>query len=91
MSRNKIKEFLQNWLNFELSIGLICKSIREVGIACNPVVDELIKELQKEEQVHLDETPWYQKGIFLWVWVAISKTTAIYRIGTRKKEVMPTK
>lgn len=88
MSRNKIKEFLQTWLNFELSIGLICKSIREVGIACNPVVDELIKELQKEEQVHLDETPWYQKGIFLWVWVAISKTTAIYRIGTRKKEAL---
>jgi hypothetical protein len=86
MSRNKIKEFLQTWLNFELSVGLICKSIREVGIACNPVVEELINELQKEEQVNLDETPWYQKGIFLWVWVAISQTTAIYRIGTRKKE-----
>jgi len=48
MSRNKIKEFLQTWLSFELSVGLICKSIREVGIACNPVVEELIDELQKE-------------------------------------------
>jgi len=35
-----------------------------VGIACNPVVDELINDLQKEDKVHLDETPWYQKGIF---------------------------
>ncbi|MFN2248582.1 MAG: IS66 family transposase [Candidatus Promineifilaceae bacterium] len=86
MSRNKIKEFLHTWLNFDLSIGLICKSIREVGIACNPVVDELINDLQKEDKVHLDETPWYQKGIFCWLWVAISKKTAIYRIGTRKKE-----
>jgi IS1 family transposase len=86
MSRYKIKEFLHTWLNFDLSIGLICKSIREVGIACSPVVDELINELQKEDEVHLDETPWYQRGIFCWIWVAISKRTAIYRIGTRKKE-----
>jgi hypothetical protein len=49
-------------------------------------VDELIDDLQKENKVHLDETPWYQKGIFCWLWVAISKKTAIYRIGTRKKE-----
>jgi len=86
MSRSKIKEFLHTWLNFDLSMGLICKSIREVGIACNPVVDELINDLQKEDKVHLDETPWYQKGIFCWLWVAIGNATAIYRIGTRKKE-----
>ena len=85
MSRKKIQEFLRSWLNFDLSVGLICKSIREAGIACYPVVEELIDDLQKEETVHLDETPWYQKGVFCWLWVAISKSTAIYRIGTRKK------
>jgi IS1 family transposase len=86
MSRKKIQLYLNNWLSFELSVGLICKAIREVGIACYPVVEELIEELQKEDQIHLDETPWYQKGIFCWIWVAISKTTAIYKVGTRKKE-----
>lgn len=85
MSRKKIQKFLRTWLNFDLSEGLICKSIREAGIACYPVVDELIEDLQKEEKVHLDETPWYQKGVFCWLWVAISKNTAIYQIGTRKK------
>jgi transposase len=85
MSRKKIQEFLRIWLNFDLSVGLICKSIREAGIACYPVVDDLIDDLQKEEKIHLDETPWYQKGVFCWLWVAISKNTAIYRIGTRKK------
>lgn len=85
MSRKKIQEFLSVWLDFDLSVGLICKSIREAGIACYPVVDELVDDLQKEQQVHLDETPWYQKGVFCWLWVAISKTTAVYRVGTRKK------
>lgn len=85
MSRNKIREFLIIWLNFHISVGLICKSIREAGIACYPVVDQLLGDLQEEDQIHLDETPWYQKGVFCWLWVAISKSTAIYRIGTRKK------
>ncbi len=86
MSRQKIQEHLRTWMNFDLSIGLICKSIREAGIACYPVVDELINDLQKEEHVHFDETPWFEKGLFRWLWVAISKRTAVYRIGTRKKD-----
>ena len=85
MSRKKIQEHLLTWLNFSISTGLICKTIREAGIACYPVVDELIDDLQKEDKVHLDETPWYQKGVFCWLWVAISKGTAVYHIGTRKK------
>lgn len=85
MSRKKIQEFLCFWLGFDLSQGMICKSIREAGIACYPVVDELIEDLQKEEMVHIDETPWYQKGVFCWLWVVISSNTAIYRVGTRKK------
>ena len=86
MSRNKIQRFLKSWYGFDLSIGTICKCIREAGIACCPVVDELIEQLQDAELVHMDETPWYQKGIFCWVWVAISHNIAIYQIGTRKKE-----
>ncbi len=60
--------------------------IREVGIACVPVVEELIEELQKAEVIHLDETPWYEKGKFCWLWVAITSTIAVYHIGSRRKE-----
>jgi transposase len=86
MSRNKIREFLISWFNFEISTGLICKTIREAGIACYPVVEELIEDLQKADQVHMDETPWYQRGVFCWIWVILSKRTAVYHVGTRKKE-----
>ena len=86
MSRKKIEEFLLYWFNFELSAGTICKCIREVGIACYPVVDRLIEELQDQEVVNMDETPWYQKKEMLWLWVAVSAQVAVYHIGTRKKE-----
>lgn len=86
MSRPKIQEFLLDWVGVELSIGTLDKCIREVGIACVPVVEKLIEELQAAEVIHLDETPWYEKGKLCWLWVAITKTVAVYHIGSRKKE-----
>jgi transposase len=86
MSRPKIKELLNDWLSVELSVGTIDRCIREVGIACSPVVDELIEELQSAEIIHIDETPWYEKGNLRWLWVAISSTIAVYHIGSRRKE-----
>lgn len=90
MSRIKIIEYLSSWLKFEISIGTIDRCIREAGVACFPVVEQLIEELQKEDIVHVDETPWYETGLFKWLWVFITKKVAIYFIGSRKKEVLDT-
>jgi IS1 family transposase len=86
MSRPKIQEFLRDWMGVELSVGTIDRCIREVGIACTPVVEQLLEELQTEEVIHLDETPWYEKGQLCWLWVAITKTIAVFHIGSRRKE-----
>jgi IS1 family transposase len=86
MSRPKIRELLNDWVSVSLSVGTIDRCIREVGIACSPVVEELIEELQSAEIIHLDETPWYEKGKSCWLWVAITNTIAVYHIGSRRKE-----
>lgn len=86
MSRPKIRELLNDWVGVSLCVGTIDRCIREVGIACSPVVEELIEELQSAEIIHLDETPWYEKGKYRWLWVAITATVAVYHIGSRRKE-----
>ena len=86
MSRVKIKEFLAYWMNRELGVATIDRCIREAGIASFPVVEELVKELQEADIVGLDETPWYEKGCVKWLWVAVSQFTAVFHIGTRKKD-----
>ena len=45
MSRVKIQEFLKDWADTELSVGTIDRCIREAGIACVPVVEELMAEI----------------------------------------------
>ena len=86
MSRAKIQEFLHDWTNTELSIGTIDRCIREAGIACAPVVEKLVAELQQSELLHLDETHWYESGKLHWLWVAINTKTAVFHIGSRRKE-----
>jgi IS1 family transposase len=86
MSRPKIRELLNDWVGVSLSVGTIDRCIREVGIACSAVVEELIVELQSAEIIHLDETPWYEKGKSRWLWVAITSTIAVFHIGSRRKE-----
>ena len=63
MSRPKIREFLIDWANTPLSTGTIDRCIREAGIACLPVVEELVEQLQDAQILHLDETPWYETAI----------------------------
>ena len=86
ISRAKIREFLLDWVNTELSIGTIDRCIREAGIACVPVVEKLVEELQQSELLHLDETHWYESGKLHWLWVAINTKTAVFHIGSRRKE-----
>jgi transposase len=86
LSRRKIQEFLADWLDLELGVATIERCIHEFGLASQPVVERLIEDVRAAEIVHLDETPWYQRGVLLWMWVAVTATTIVYRIGSRRKE-----
>ena len=86
LSRRKIQEFLLDWLGLELGVATINRCIHEFGLASEPVVEELVEEVRAAEIVHLDETPWYQRGNLLWLWVAVTAATVVFRIGSRRKE-----
>ena len=86
LSRLKIQEFLLDWLGLELGVATINRCVHEFGRASEPMVEELIQEVRTAEVVHLDETPWYQSGVLLWLWVAVTANTVVYRIGSRRKE-----
>lgn len=82
----KIQEFLMDWTLYELGTGTIDCCIREVGIACVPVVEKLVEQLQQADILHLDETHWYESGKLHWLWVAVKTKTAVFHLGSRRKE-----
>jgi hypothetical protein len=86
LSRAKIAELLSTWLDVRLSVGSIDRCIREVGLACEPIVEGLIEDLRRCGIINADETPWPQRGGLRWLWVALSSTTAVFKIASRRAE-----
>src|SRR3954466_8382383 len=56
VSRAKIREFLAVWFGVPLSVGTLDRCIREVGVACEPVVEDLLGDLRQAGVIHADET-----------------------------------
>jgi hypothetical protein len=88
LSRTKIAELLTSWFDVRLSVGSIDRCIREAGLACEPMVEGLLADLREAGIVNADETPWPQRGKLRWLWIALSSTTAIYRIASRHAETI---
>jgi hypothetical protein len=86
MSRKKIQEFLFDWFGLELGVATIERCIHEFGLASEPVVEQFLQEIRTSAVVHVDETPWYQKGDFRWMWVATTAVTTVFMIGSRRKD-----
>jgi hypothetical protein len=85
-SRRKIREFLLTWLGVPLSVGSIDRCIREAGVACEPIVEDLPEEVRAAGIIHADETPWYQGILNRWLRVILTATTAVFHIGSRRHE-----
>jgi transposase len=70
VSRQKIARFMREWFNIHLCVGVINQCIHEAGRAAEPVVTEqLIPELLKSKLLYIDETPWKQVKLMLWLLV----------------------
>lgn len=78
LSRTKIREFLGDWLGFELGVASINRCVHEFGLASEPVVETLLKEAPV---AYGDETPWYQAGVLLWV--VTTASAVVFHLGSR--------
>jgi transposase len=88
LSRPRIREFLNDWLNLELSKGTISNCISEAGLAAGPVENQLIEEVRQSGLLFIDETPWKEWGKVLWLWVFVTGPVVLFLVGRRTREVL---
>lgn len=88
MSRPRIQEFLNDWLQVYLSVGTINQAITEGGRAVEPVEEELISEVRQSELLYVDETGWKENGRLVWLWVVVTSTVTLFLIGGRSWDVL---
>jgi len=88
LSRQRIREFLRDWLGITLGVGTINKVIHESGRAALPVEEELVEELRQSILTHVDETSWHERIQLLWLWVFVSANVIVYWIAHRTEELI---
>ncbi|HIC88026.1 MAG TPA: IS66 family transposase, partial [Anaerolineae bacterium] len=88
MSRTKSREFLHDWLGIELSTGTIQRCVEESARACAPVEEQLVEEIIKSELLYADETTHKEGKTLLWLWVFVTRFSALYFIGQRNSEII---
>lgn len=88
LSRARIRELLVEMFGLYLSTGVIDQTIREAGRASEPLEEALVTDIQQATQLHIDETPWPESKVLLWLWVLVSSHTALYLIGPRSREMV---
>jgi len=88
LSRERIREFLYDWLAIELSVGTINNTLHESGAAAMPIEDELIQEVMNSALLHVDETSWQEHTTLLWLWVFSTNRVVAYWIATRSAELI---
>ena len=88
MSRQRIHQWLFEWLGLSLSVGTINQCIHEAGRALTPVVEgEIMDEIMMSALLHADETPWKEKKEKLWLWVFSCASATLFIVGRRAKKI----
>lgn len=88
LSRARIQEFFQVFIGLELATGTIDQTIREAGRAALPLEEKLATQIQQAPLLHVDETPWKEAGVLLWLWTLVSATAVLFVIGSREGEML---
>jgi hypothetical protein len=79
----RCREFSLELFGLSLSVGAIQQAIHEAARACEPIPQQIQEQILHSELLHADETPHYQSGQFLWLWVVASTTAVLFFIGRR--------
>jgi hypothetical protein len=88
LSLRRCQEFSRELLGLSLSTGAIAQAIHEAAHACEPVPQQIQREILLSDLLHGNETPHYQAGEFLGRWVIASTHAALFFIGRRTKELL---
>lgn len=86
LSRRRTREFLQTLLGQAPCIGTLIALEAATVRALAPAVQEAAAAVAAAEVVNVDETGWRKGRDRPTLWVAVTRTVALFRIGRRDKD-----
>jgi transposase len=81
VSRRASTELARELFGVEISTGSVDAIVHRVGDALAAAHTRLEQEIKQSEVVNIDETGWKTGGERRWLWGALTRTTALFRIA----------
>ncbi len=91
---NKIQELFENLCHFKVSQGALAQALQRMSQWLGVEVDEILAAVRASPHIHMDETGWNISGSNHWLWAAVNKRLAYYRVAKSRgakiaKEIIP--
>jgi hypothetical protein len=87
LSHSQMLDFLKSCLHLEISEGEIAHILAEQATKLKASYEDLLRSIQSEDAVHLDETGWKVafndafSGNFTWVMAGVESSDVVYSFG----------
>jgi hypothetical protein len=86
---NKIAELFESLAGFRITEGALTQSLQRMSEWLNVESDMILAAIRASPLLHMDETGWNVSGIRHWLWAAVNKRLAFYRIARSRGAKIP--
>lgn len=91
---NKISELFQSLAGLRITESALAQSLQRMSEWLQVESDTILAAIRASPVIHMDETGWNVSGIRHWLWAAVNKRLAYYRIARSRaakvpKEILP--
>lgn len=81
---NKIKDVFKGLNDFEISEGALSQALVRMSEWLQIEKAEILSGIRASPQIHMDETGWKINGTKHWLWEAVNKRLAYYRVAASR-------
>lgn len=89
LSYEKISDHFRLLFNLQVTESAINHAVMKVAEAFGPEYNGLVDDLQKEKNIHGDETSWPVDGKKHWLWAFVGKWTVVYEVDQSRGKDVP--
>lgn len=80
LSKRNIEDLVHDFFGVEISLGSVSNLEAAASEALAAPYAEALAHVQRASVVHADETGWYQASKLTWLWIAVTKTVAVFML-----------
>lgn len=86
---NKIAELFESLAGLRITEGALAQSLQRMSEWLKVESDMILAAVRASPLLHMDETGWNVSGIRHWLWAAVNKRLAFYRIARSRGAKIP--